>query len=272
MMTNGAHALVTGGSSGFGLAIAMALSRLGCHVHIVARRVDVLDRAQHTIEAERLQPTQQIRAYAYDVASRSDVAALFDVLRASDAEPAIVVNSAGVTRPGHFEEIPVEEFERLMRVNYVGTLHVLKEAVPALKARGSGHILNIASVAGLLGVFGLSAYSASKFAVRGLTACLRSELKPHGVTVSLLCPPSTDTPMLAAEALSTPDETAALAARSGVMSAAQVAQAALHGMRRGHAVIVPGLESRLTAVAERFVPGLVERICDRIVSHAQRRL
>jgi 3-dehydrosphinganine reductase len=271
MVTEGVHALVTGGSSGIGLAIATALSRLGCHVHIAARRADVLDRARRAIEAERLHATQQIRAYSHDVASCSDVAALFDALRAQHAEPAIVVNSAGVTWPGHFEDIPVEAFERVMRVNYLGTVHVLKEAVPGMKARGGGHILNIGSVAALVGVFGLSAYSASKFAVRGLTACLRSELKPHGIAVSLLCPPNTDTPMLAEEAITTPDETAALAATSGVMTAGQVAQAALRGMRRGRAVIVPGLESRLTAVAERLVPGFVERVSDRIVGQAQRR-
>ncbi len=272
MVTDGTHALVTGGSSGIGLAIAMELSRLGCHVHIAARRVDVLDRARYTIEAERLHATQQILAYSRDVSDRSDVAALFDALRAQHAEPAIVVNSAGVTRPGHFEEIPVEEFERVMQVNYMGTVHVLKEAVPGMRARGAGHILNIGSMAALVGVFGLSAYSASKFAVRGLTACLRSELKPHGVVVSLLCPPDTDTPMLAAEAISTPDETAALAATTGVMTAGQVAQSALRGMRRRQAVIVPGLESRLTAAAERLVPGLVEGVSDRIVRQAQRRL
>ena len=272
MVTDGAHALVTGGSSGIGLAIAMELSRLGCHVHIAARRVDVLDRARRTIEAERLNATQQIRAHPHDVSSRSDVAALFEALRAQHAEPTIVVNSAGISRPGHFEEIPVEEFERVMLVNYMGTVHVLKQAVPGMKARGGGHILNIGSVAALVGVFGLSAYSASKFAIRGLTACVRSELKPHGIVVSLLCPPNTDTPMLAAEAISTPDETAALASATGVMTAGQVAQAALRGMRRRQAVIVPGFESRLTAAAERLVPGLVERVSDRIVRQAQRRI
>jgi len=96
MVTVGAHDLVTGGSSGVGLAIAMELSRLGCHVHIVARRVDALDRARRTIEPARLNATQQIRAYSHDVSSCSDVAALFDALRTQHAEPAIVVNSAGV--------------------------------------------------------------------------------------------------------------------------------------------------------------------------------
>jgi 3-dehydrosphinganine reductase len=272
MVTVGAHALVTGGSSGIGLAIAMELSRLGCHVHIVARRMDALDGARRTISAARLNATQQIRAYSHDVSSRSDVAALFDALRAQHAEPGIVVNSAGVTRPGHFEDIPVEQFEQLMQVNYMGTVHVLKEAVPRMKARGAGYIINIGSMAALVGVFGLSAYSASKFAVRGLTACLRSELKPHGIVVSLLCPPDTDTPMRAAEAISTPDETGALAATARVLTAGQVAQAALRGMRRRQAVIVPGLESRLTAAAERLVPSLVEGVSDRIVRQTQHRL
>jgi 3-dehydrosphinganine reductase len=98
---------------------------------------------------------------------------------------------------------------------------------------------------------------------------LRSELKPHGIVVSLLCPPDTDTPMLAAEAALMPRETAALSKTAGVISATVVARAAIRGMERGQALIVPGLEGRFTALAQRLVPGVVERISDRIVRAAR---
>ena len=134
--------------------------------------------------------------------------------------------------------------------------------------RGRGQILNVGSVASLLGVFGLSAYCASKFALRVFTESLRYELKAHGVWVSLLCPPDTETPMLAAEAALEPPATALLKARAGVMSADRVAAAALDGLRRRRPLIVPGLEAKSAVLARRWFPALVEKICDRVIRKA----
>lgn len=270
MQLQGEYALVTGGSSGIGLAIAAKLVGGGAHVHLVARTASTLDDARRQLEAMRSTALQQITASSCDVASESDVSALFANLRTSASLPSIVVNSAGVSLPGYFAEISVDDFDRVMGINYLGTLRILKHAVPDMVQRRRGHILNVGSVASLLGVFGLSAYCASKFAVRGLTESLRSELKPHGVWVSLLCPPDTDTPMLAAEAALKPPETAALSKSAGVLTADQVAMAAMKGLRRHTAVIVPGLEGSFTALAQRFAPGIVERIADRIIRSAQR--
>lgn len=269
MRTAGASALVTGGSSGIGLAIAAELAASGAHVHLAARRPDVLETARRSLTPARRSADQRIETHVCDVESPEQVADLFAQLAATGSMPAIVVNSAGASRPGYFDAIPIEDFERLMRVNFMGTVHVLKHAVPAMIANRSGHILNVASVAALLGVFGMSAYCASKFAVRGLSETLRAELKPHGIAVSLLCPPDTDTPMLAAEAATKPVETEALSRAAGIMTAADVARAAMRGLARGQATIVPGFDSRFTAVAQRLAPGLVERLSDRIVRRAR---
>lgn len=263
----GRHVLMTGGSSGIGLAVARELARAGCHLHLAARRPDALDRAISALEAERADASQEFSAHPCDVSAHAEVASLFSQLRAGGRSPSVVVNSAGVSLAGYFEQLPVEEFERVMRVNYLGTLYVLKEAVPDMLAAGEGRILNVSSVAGLLGVFGYSAYSASKFAVCGLTQTLRSELKPRGIGVSLLCPPDTDTPMLRAEA-ENPPETRALSQTGGVLTAEQVARAAVRGLRVGKAVIVPGVGGKLVAAAQRFAPGLLERVTDRIVRRA----
>lgn len=263
----GRHVLMTGGSSGIGLAIARELARAGCHLHLAARRPDALGRAVSALEAERADASQEFSAHPCDVSAHAEVASLFSRLRAGGRSPSVVVNSAGVSLAGYFQQTPVEDFERVMRVNYLGTLYVLKEAVPDMLASGEGRILNVSSVAGLLGVFGYSAYSASKFAVCGLTQTLRSELKPHGIGVSLLCPPDTDTPMLRAEA-ENPPETRALSKTGGVLTAEQVARAAVRGLRVGKAVIVPGVGGKLVAAAQRFAPGLLERVTDRIVRRA----
>lgn len=266
----GTHALITGGSSGIGLAIGRELATRGAHVHLAARRAAELEAAAKQVAGARQAPDQLVVTHQCDVSSQADVAKLFAELLARNCEPGVIVNSAGVSLPGYFEAIPVEEFERVMQVNFMGTLHVLKQAVPLMMARGRGHILNIGSVASLIGVFGMTPYCASKFAVRGLTESLRSELKPHGITVSLLCPPDTDTPMLAAEAALKPRETEALSKTAGVVSAELVAKAAMRGLARRQATIVPGLEGQFTALAQRLVPGVVERISDRMVSRARR--
>jgi 3-dehydrosphinganine reductase len=257
----GRHVLTTGGSSGIGLAIAREFARAGCHIHIAARRGDALDRAIAKLEALRTDASQGFSAHSCDISVRAEVASLFSTLRAQGWSPSIVVNSAGVTRAGYFQQVPTEDFARVMQVNYFGTLYVLKEAVPEMLAAGEGCILNVSSIAGLLGVFGFSPYCAAKFAVCGLTQTLRSELKPHGIQVSLLCPPDTDTPMLRADA-DNPPETKALSKTGGVLTPEQVARAAIHGLRRRKAIIVPGLEGKLVTVAQRFAPGLVERVGD----------
>lgn len=270
MQLQGAHALITGGSSGIGRAIAALLVRGGAHVHLAARTLSALSAAKTELEAMRSSASQHVTGSACDVTSEPDVRALFDRLHSSASSPSIVINSAGVSLPGYFTSLSAEDFDRVMRVNYLGTVHVLQHAVPEMVRRKGGHILNVGSVASLLGVFGLSAYCASKFAVRGLTESLRYEMKPHGIWVSLLCPPDTDTPMLAAEAALKPKETAALAKSAGVLTAGQVAEAAMKGLRKRQAVIVPGLEGSFTALAQRLAPGVVERISDRIIRSAQR--
>jgi 3-dehydrosphinganine reductase len=270
MRSVGAHALVTGGSSGIGRSIAAELARLGCHVHLVARRPDRLLQAVDLVAAQRCASTQRIVSHTCDVSSESDVTALFAHLRTQSEEPSIVINSAGATRPGYVDALPLSAFEQLMAVNYFGTINVLKAAVPGMKTRGEGHILNVASLAALVGVFGMSAYCGSKFAVRGLTESVRAELRPHGINVSLLCPPDTDTPMLAEEVTTRPPETAALSESAGTLSPDFVAAVAVRGLQRGQALIVPGFEGRVTALTQRLAPGLVERISARIVRKASR--
>jgi 3-dehydrosphinganine reductase len=103
-------------------------------------------------------------------------------------------------RPGYFEEVPVAVFERTMAVNYFGTLYPLKAVVPAMVKRGKGAVVLISSGAGLMGLFGYTPYSPTKFALRGLAESLRAELKPTGVHVMIVYPPDTDTPQLAARA------------------------------------------------------------------------
>ena len=109
-----------------------------------------------------------------------------------------MINSAGIQYPDYFERIPFDVFDQTVRTNLYGIWNVLAALVPAMKGSG-GHIVNVSSIAGFMGVFGYTAYSATKFGVIGFSEALRSEMRPHGIRVSVLCPPDTDTPGLAQE-------------------------------------------------------------------------
>lgn len=272
MQLAGRHALVTGGSSGIGLAVARSLAQEGCHVHLVARRASLLDEACRAVTDACRGAERIVTAHVCDVAREADVHAVFEELRSAGHAPSVVVSSAGVSSTGYFEQIPLPEFEQTMRVNYFGTLFVAREAVRDMLSAGEGILVNVSSLAGLMGVFGYSAYAASKFAVSGLTHTLRSELAPHGIQVVLLCPPDTDTPMLAQEAATKPRETFALAESAGVLGADAVAAELLRAIRRRRAVVIPGAGSKFVALASRLAPGLVDRLVDAKIRRVRREM
>ena len=106
-----------------------------------------------------------------------------------------MVNCAGTSLSGNFEETDPAAFERLMRINYLGSVYPTRAVLPAMKKKGKGgRVVFVSSAAGQIGVFGYSAYSPSKFAIVGLGQVLRMELKAHDIYVSVAYPPDTDTP------------------------------------------------------------------------------
>jgi len=266
-IARGGHALITGGSSGIGLGIARELRERGCNLSLVGRSEERLASAREALMGAG-PGGPGVDLYPCDVTDADAVAALFQQLRDRGTLPGILVNSAGASIPGRFHEQPIEEFDATMAVNFDGTVHTLRHAVPEMIRAGEGFILNVASVAGLMGVYGMSAYCASKFAVRGLTETLRSELRPHGIVVSLLCPPDTDTPMLEVEKLTRPPETEALSGSAGLMTAEAVARIAVRGLRREEAEIIPGIGGKGSALANRLAPGITRWVMDRIIRKA----
>jgi short-subunit dehydrogenase len=127
-----------------------------------------------------------------------------------------------------------------MAVNYLGTLHLVRAVLPAMRARGWGRLVVVASGAALVGLYGYTSYAPSKYAVRGLAEALRSELVPDGVAVSAVYPPDTDTPGYREEVRLRPEVTSRLAAGGGLMTADAVAAAILRGIERGRFAITPG--------------------------------
>jgi 3-dehydrosphinganine reductase len=261
------RALVTGGSSGIGRAIALALARAGAHVAIVARREAPL---RDTTDAWRAaaRPEQRFAAIAADVADPDAAARAVAQAVAALGGLDLVVNNAGAARALRFEDTPLAEFRRLLDVNFLGAVYVTRAALPHLAARAQ--IANVSSLAGALAIYGYSAYAPSKFALTAFSEVMRQELRPRGIAVSVLLPPDTDTPQLAEEDREKPAETRALAGNVPVLTPEAVADALLDGLARGRAVIVPGWRARATLWAARHFPGLARRVIDRDVARSGR--
>ncbi len=258
-------ALVTGGSSGIGLAIARRLAAQGYAVWLLARRQEGLEKALKAIRQQAPQGEHGI--LACDVRDSDAVHRAVERMMAQVGVPEWVVNSAGVVRPGYFWELPEEVFRTTMEINYLGTVHVCRAVVPAMMQARRGHIVNISSVAGFLGVFGYTAYSPTKFAVWGFSETLRSELRPYNIAVSVVFPPDTDTPQLAGEEPYRPPELKALASTGGLLSPEEVARVTLRDAARGRFLILPG-EARWLWLARRLVGAGVYPIMDWMLRRA----
>ena len=145
----------------------------------------------------------------------------------------MLVTSAGSSHPGYFEQLDDAVFREQMDVDYFGTLHAVRAVVPSMIERGRGHLVTISSTAGLIGVFGYSAYGPAKYAVRGLAETLRPELAPHGIVVACVYPPDTRTPGFDAENELKPAETERISAAIKPREAEHVARAIVAGHREG---------------------------------------
>src|SRR5579872_6205364 len=167
------HALITGGSSGIGKALANKLAVQGYDISLIARRKDVLAHAAEEIRHHG----RRVCSYSADVADRTEIEKAVKAAIADLGAPDMIVTSAGVSEPGYFAELPADNFERAMAVNYFGTLYAVRAALPSMRAKKRGQVVLISSGAALMGIFGYSSYGPSKFAVRGLAETLRAELK-----------------------------------------------------------------------------------------------
>jgi len=158
----------------------------------------------------------------------------------------------------------------MMMTDFFGVRNAVTALIPFMKERG-GNIVNVASILGVVGVFGYAAYCPSKFAVIGFSEVLRAELQKYNIRVSVLCPPDTDTPQLVEENRTKPPETKAISGNVGLKQPEQVAAAMIKGMERGKLMIVPGFMNWLTWTMKRLWPGFVFSFMDSDVRKVQKR-
>ena len=263
------HAVITGGSSGIGLSLAKKLVQSGSDLLIIARGRERLDSAARALRELTVRQGQAVRALSLDVSLNGGNREIMRDYFETKGAPDLLINSAGIARPGCFENISDENVRTTMDINVLGAWNMLQAVVPYMKANGRGHIVNVSSIAGFLGLFGYSAYSASKFAVIGLSESLRNELKPEGISVHVLCPPDTDTPQLAEEEKTKPKETKVITSNTRVYHPDEVADACLKGIRRGSFMILPGGKNKLIYFMKRIFPSIVYAILDGDVKKAR---
>jgi NAD(P)-dependent dehydrogenase (short-subunit alcohol dehydrogenase family) len=184
----GRHALVTGGGTGIGAAIATTLARAGAAVTICGRRHPPL---QRIASGER-----NIRAITADVTDETSVANLYQQAEAAGDPIDIVVANAGMAESAPAHKTSLDLWNRTLNVNLTGAFLTVKPALAGMRERGRGRIVLIASTAGLKGYAYVAPYVAAKHGVVGLARALAVEMAPAGITVNAVCPGFTDTPML----------------------------------------------------------------------------
>lgn len=270
MSFDGQHVIITGGSSGIGKATAKLLAAYGANITIIARTPSKLESAKLEIEAARGDRDRRVEAVVADVAERFQVQQAIATAIDRNGPPDLAIAAAGIAHPGYFQELPIEVFERTMAINYFGTLYTIEAVVPAMMQRRSGRVVMISSGAGLVGIYGYTSYSPTKFALRGLAESLRGELKPFGIGVSIVYPPDTDTPQLATENETKPPETKLITGTAGVWQPEDVAIAIVRGIETGTFAIAPGLEMKLLLKLHSLFSSAIARYCDRQVTRLRK--
>ena len=185
------NALITGAGKGIGKAIALALAKEGVNVILVARTQEEIDNVAAKVRSLRVKAL----AITADVADINSVNAAVEKALAEFGTIDILINNAGIAAFGKFLELEPTDWERIIQVNLMGTYYVTRAVLPNMIERQTGDIINISSTAGLSGNALTSAYSASKFAVLGLTESLMQEVRKHNIRVTALTPSTVATDM-----------------------------------------------------------------------------
>ncbi len=249
----GQVAIVTGGGSGIGAALVRAMAARGATVVIA----DIDETAAKAVAAE----LAGVTSVTLDVTDAAAVADLVTGVAADEGRLDFMFNNAGIAVGGAADELTLAHWDRVIDVNLRGVIHGVHAAYPVMLAQGSGHIVNTASLAGLVPGPMLAPYAAAKHAVVGLTLSLRAESAGRGVRFSAICPGFVDTPLLGRVNPDLPQTSAGsnaagLARLVGKLYHAEpLAQDVLRGLARNRALIVAPRSARVAWRMTRYVPG-----------------
>jgi len=225
-------AIVTGASSGIGAEVSRQLAHKGMRVALVSRRRDRLE----TLAAQIRETGGRASAHPCDVADRDSVASCAREIQDACGPVDLLVNCAALCRHVLFKDHDINDIEHMMQINYMGTVYWIKQALPQMRSQGAGWIMNFSSFAGLVSQPDEAAYSATKFALAGLSDALSYELSPLGIHVMCVYPVLVETEMFTPEVMERLPGNAAKRFMGVQPFVAQVLKA-LH--RGEHHVVVP---------------------------------
>jgi 3-dehydrosphinganine reductase len=253
------HALITGGSSGIGRALAFKLFEEGTALTLVARDKDKLEQTKKDLKAAFPFHAQTITLVPLDVSCYEEVQKkLGDVINENTVFD-LVITCAGIALPGYFDLIPVEEFEQTYKTNFMGTVHVLKVVIPHLRKQQNGHIVMVSSMAGLVGIYGYSSYAPTKFALNGLAQVLDQELDADHISVSIVFPLDVDTPQFHFEHTRKPKETLAIMESKKLYKPEEVASIIIKKIKNKTFQIVMGQDGFLVKYCYSFIQGVLRK-------------
>lgn len=249
--------LVTGGASGLGAAMVDAFVARGDQV-LVADLPSGLDKLDQPGGAD---PRDGVHLLALDVTSDDDWAAALAWVEQEWGGLDLLVNNAGIATGGRIDVVSMEEWHKVIDINLLGVVRGCRTFTPLFKAQGSGHILNTASLAGLVHPPGMSSYTAVKAGVVALSETLSYELHPHGIHVTALCPGFIRTPLAQSLAGSDAamDKLAARLIDKSPYTAEQVAAAVIKGLDGHRMVVLPDPAARKAVWTKRFARPLYDR-------------
>jgi NAD(P)-dependent dehydrogenase (short-subunit alcohol dehydrogenase family) len=221
----GAVAVITGGASGIGLATARALYAKGAHIVLSDINSQGLQQAGQQVRELNPSSTAQVILAPANVTSEEQMQELMREALSASGRIDLVMTSAGIGRGGPIDTFSGEEMQTMLNINFMGTYHAVRAALPAMRQQGTGHFVLMSSVAGKLCPPMLTGYTASKWAVRGFSSALRAELFGTEIGVTTVYPEWVDTPMVRQEGNSLP-----LMEIIPILTAEQVADAILQAI------------------------------------------
>lgn len=224
---SGSVAVITGGASGIGLATALALYEQGAHVVLADINAQGLRQAGQQVQEHSPSSTAQVITVVTDVTDEAQTQALMRQATSIDGRIDLVVSSAGIGRGGLIDDFSALDMRTMMDVNFMGAFHCVQGALPTMRKQQRGHFVFLSSVAGKLGAPLLSGYCATKWAVRGFSHALRTELYGTGIDITTVYPAWVDTPMVRQE------DMLRLSGVQVLLTADQVASEILRAVREG---------------------------------------
>jgi len=259
-------AVVTGGSSGIGRAIAIELANCGCKVAVVGRSLERIEKTIAEMQAGRAH-----KGYTCNVADRTAVLSLADDIEKHFGRIDIAVNNAGITSSALFSEFDIELFDRIVQTNFFGVVNCCYAFLPKMQKQGSGHIVNMSSMLGFVGVPNQSPYVSTKFAIRGFTESLWAELYNSGISVTGIYPGTIQSEILERANFSDDLEKAAMIKmmdRFGI-PASDVSRKTVNAIRRGSREVIIGKDAWALILLKRYLPSLCHYLTARGVNKAK---